>query len=194
MIDRDPDAFRRLGDDFAGQTVKGMGFDREVLVEAGIERAEAFAAVSSGDNSNIIAARVVREQYRVPNVVSRMYDPGRAEVFARLGIPMVATVRWATDQVLRRLLPSGSQPMWTDPSLQVTLLEVNTHRGWVGIPIAKIEQIAKIKIPFLLRLGRGVIPDSRAAFQDGDLVYAAVAVARVPDVESLLAAPPRIEG
>src|SRR5699024_9119495 len=110
VIDQDPNAFRRLGPEFAGTTVTGVGFDRDVLGAAGIDNADAFAAVSSGDNSNIIAARVAREQFGIENVVARIYDPGRAEVYERLGIPTVATVRWAADQVLRRILPAGSEP------------------------------------------------------------------------------------
>src|SRR5829696_8769063 len=109
VIDLDSESFRRLGPDFAGKTVRGVGFDREVLLEAGIEDADGFAAVSSGDNSNILSARVVREKFGVDNVVARIYDPGRAEVYERLGIPTHATVRWTSDQVLRRLLPSGSE-------------------------------------------------------------------------------------
>ena len=132
VIDISVEAFRRLGPDFAGKTVKGVGFDREVLLEAGIEQADAFAAVSSGDNSNILSARVVRETFSVDNVVARIYDPGRAEVYERLGIPTVATVRWTADQVLRRLLPAGSEPQWRDPSGSVRLMEVHVDRSWVG--------------------------------------------------------------
>ena len=121
VIDSNPDAFRRLGPGFSGLTVTGMGFDREVLIKAGIERADAFAAVSSGDNSNIISARVAREQFKVDNVVARIYDPGRAEVYERLGVPTVATVPWAADQVLRRLVPAGSEPAWRDQSGDVRL-------------------------------------------------------------------------
>ena len=108
VIDLEADAFRRLGPTYRGRTVKGVGFDRKVLEAAGIREAGGFAAVSSGDNSNILAARVVRETYGVHNVVARIYDQGRAAVYERLGIPSVATVRWASDQVLRRLLPEGS--------------------------------------------------------------------------------------
>ena len=132
VIDIVQDAFRRLGPEFQGKTVKGVGFDRQVLQRAGIERADGFAAVSSGDNSNILAARVVRETFEVHNVVARIYDQGRAEVYERLGIPSVATVRWAADQVLRRLLPSGSEPQWRDPSGSVRLIEVHVNSGWVG--------------------------------------------------------------
>ena len=107
MIDKDPQSFRRLGGDFHGQQVVGNGFDRNVLIEAGVERAGALAAVSSGDNSNIITARVARETFGVEHVVARIYDHKRAAVYERLGIPTVATVPWSTDRFLRMLLPEA---------------------------------------------------------------------------------------
>jgi trk system potassium uptake protein TrkA len=191
VIDQDVEAFRRLGPDFAGKTVRGVGFDREVLLEAGIEQAEGFAAVSSGDNSNILAARVVRETYNVGNVVARIYDPGRAEVYERLGIPTVATVRWASDQVLRRLLPAGSEPQWRDPSGSVRLMEVHVDRSWVGRNVQQIEQATGARVPFLFRMGSGMVPKATTIFQDGDLVYAAVLDRELARVEEVLAAPPR---
>ena len=194
VIDIDVDAFRRLGPDFSGRTVKGVGFDREVLVEAGIERADGFAAVSSGDNSNILSARVVRETFDVGNVVARIYDPGRAEVYERLGIPTVATVRWTADQVLRRLLPGGSEPQWRDPSGSVRLMEVHVDRAWVGYTIEQMEQATQARIPFVFRLGAGTVPKPRTVFQDGDLVYAAVLDARLAEVEAVLGAPPQRTG
>ena len=191
VIDQNTEAFRRLGPDFDGQTIKGVGFDREVLVEAGIERAEAFAAVSNGDNSNILAARVVRETFDVHNVVARIYDPGRAEVYERLGIPTVAPVRWTADQVLRRLLPAGSEPQWRDPSGSVRLMEVHVDRSWVGRTVEQIEAATGAKVPFVFRLGSGVVPKRGTVFQDGDLIYAAVADERLADVEAILAARPK---
>jgi trk system potassium uptake protein len=191
VIDQNTEAFRRLGPDFDGQTIKGVGFDREVLSEAGIERAQAFAAVSNGDNSNILAARVVRETFDVHNVVARIYDPGRAEVYERLGIPTVATVRWTADQVLRRLLPAGSEPQWRDPSGSVRLMEVHVDRSWVGRTIEQIEAATGAKVPFVFRLGSGVVPRRGTVFQDGDLIYAAVADERLADVEAILAARPK---
>lgn len=190
IIDVNVDAFRRLGPDFGGKTVKGVGFDREVLIEADIENAEAFAAVSSGDNSNIISARVVRDTFNVDNVVARIYDPGRAEVYERLGIPTVATVRWTADQVMRRVLPAGSEPHWRDPSGSVRLVEVHTDRAWVGHTISQIEVAAKTRVPFLFRLGQGMVPRNDTVFQDGDLLFAAVEDRRLADVEDVLAAPP----
>jgi trk system potassium uptake protein TrkA len=190
VIDIDVDAFRRLGPDFSGRTVKGVGFDREVLLEAGIESADGFAAVSSGDNSNILSARVVRETFDVTNVVARIYDPGRAEVYERLGIPTVATVRWTADQVLRRLLPGGSEPHWRDPSGSVRLMEVHVDRGWVGRTVEQLEIATAARIPFLFRLGGGIVTKPRTVFQDGDLAYAAVTDARLAEVEDVLGAPP----
>ncbi|HML51410.1 MAG TPA: TrkA family potassium uptake protein [Propionicimonas sp.] len=190
VIDLAQDSFRRLGPEFQGKTVKGVGFDRQVLVRAGIERADGFAAVSSGDNSNILAARVVRETFQVTNVVARIYDQGRAEVYERLGIPSVATVRWAADQVLRRLLPSGSEPQWRDPSGTVRLIEVHVDPDWVGTKVIQMESAARCRIPFLMRFGTGLVPDDRTVFQDGDLIYAAVTHDQVNDVEDTLGAPP----
>jgi trk system potassium uptake protein len=191
VIDIDVESFRRLGPDFAGKTVKGVGFDREVLMEAGIEQAFGFAAVSSGDNSNILSARVVRETFSVDNVVARIYDPGRAEVYERLGIPTVATVRWTADQVLRRLLPGGSEPQWRDPSGSVRLMEVHVDRSWVGRTVGQIEDATGARVPFLFRMGSGTVPSRSTIFQDGDLVYAAVLDQELARVEAVLAEPPR---
>ena len=140
VIDQNPDAFRRLGPSFSGITVTGMGFDQGVLEEAGIEKADGFAAVSSGDNSNIISARVAREQFGVTNIVARIYDPGRAEVYERLGVPTVATVTWTSDQVLRRLLPAGSEPAWRDPSGELRLENMDPHPSGSGTrsPISRV--------------------------------------------------------
>ncbi len=190
VIDLAQDSFRRLGPEFQGKTVKGVGFDRQVLIRAGIERADGFAAVSSGDNSNILAARVVRETFEVSNVVARIYDQGRAEVYERLGIPSVATVRWAADQVLRRLLPSGAEPQWRDPSGSVRLVEVHVHADWVGTSVSAMESASGCRIPFLMRFGSGIVPNQRTVFQDGDLIYAAVTNDQVNDVEDTLGAPP----
>jgi trk system potassium uptake protein TrkA len=171
VVDRNTEAFRRLGANFQGATVTGIGFDRDTLLEAGIENAEAFAAVSSGDNSNILAARVARETFGVDNVVARIYDPGRAEVYQRLGIPTVATVRWTADQIIRRLLPHGAEPEWRDPSGTVRLAEVEVGNDWVGERISVLEQAANARVAFLTRFGEGVLPGADTVVQDGDLVH-----------------------
>ncbi|MFN2540243.1 MAG: TrkA family potassium uptake protein [Mycobacteriales bacterium] len=171
IIDRDAAAFRRLSTEFAGQRVLGIGFDRDTLVESGIERAEAFAAVSSGDNSNIIAARVARETFGIENVVARIYDPARAEVYQKLGIPTVATVRWTADQVLRRLLPTGMLSEWRDPSGKVVLAELAYDPGWIGHKISKLEEQSGARVALLTRLGEGTLPTNGTVVQDGDLLH-----------------------
>ena len=190
VIDRDPTAFRRLGAGFAGRRVTGIGFDRDTLSEAGIEEAGAFAAVSSGDNSNIIAARVAREMFGVENVAARIYDPRRAEVYQRLGIPTVATVRWTADQMLRRLLPAGAEPLWRDPSGRVQLAEVHTSPAWVGQRISRLEEAAGVRVAFLTRLGEGTLPKPDTVVQEGDLVHVILPSERIAEVETVFAKGP----
>ncbi|GAA2728120.1 TrkA family potassium uptake protein [Actinocorallia aurantiaca] len=171
IIDQSPEAFRRLRGTFKGRRVVGMGFDRDVLIEAQIEKASAFVAVSSGDNSNIISARVARETFGVENVVARIYDSRRAEVYQRLGIPTVATVRWTAEQMLRRLLPDGAMPLWRDPTGEVKLAEVQTDTAWIGARVGEMEGSARTRVAFLSRLGEAVIPTADTVIQDGDVVH-----------------------
>jgi len=171
VIDTDPDAFRRLGPSFNGLKITGYGFDRQVLIEAGIERADAFAAVSSGDNSNIIAARVARETFGIQQVVARIYDPGRAEVYERLGITTVATVKWTSDQVLRRLLPAGAEPNYRDPSGTIRLDQMPINEAWIGERSVKFQMQSGSRIAWIDRLGEGTIPDKETVLQEGDLLH-----------------------
>ncbi|MEU8135042.1 potassium channel family protein [Streptodolium elevatio] len=184
VVDRDATSFRRLGSHFSGRRVTGVGFDQDTLRAAGIEEAGAFAAVSSGDNSNIIAARVARETFGVENVVARIYDPRRAEVYQRLGIPTVATVRWTADQMLRRLLPSGAEPLWRDPSGSVQLAEVHVNPQWVGHRLSGLEQASGARVAFLTRLGEGILPGPDTVLQEGDLVHVIMQQADVAAVEA----------
>jgi trk system potassium uptake protein TrkA len=171
IIDQDPEAFRKLSVSFKGSKVTGVGFDRDVLIEAGIERAEGFAAVSSGDNSNVIAARVVRESFGVSRVVARIYDPRRAEVYQRLGIPTVATVRWTADQMLRKLLPEGAQELWRDPTGSLVLAEVSYDDHWLGDKATVLEEAARARIAFISRLGEAMMPGPSTVLQEGDVLH-----------------------
>ena len=182
VIDRDPAAFRRLGTDFHGQQVTGVGFDRDVLIKARIGEAHAFAAVSSGDNSNIIAARVAREQFNVETVVARIYDAKRAQVYERLGIPTVATVPWTTDRLLRAIIPEGLISEWRDPSGTVTIVNLPYHRHWIGRPLAEFEAAIGVHTAFVVRFGRGLLPTHDTVVQEGDLIYTSVLSKDVHDV------------
>jgi trk system potassium uptake protein TrkA len=191
VIDQDPGAFRRLSADFSGRQVIGVGFDRDTLLEAGIDRAHAFAAVSSGDNSNIIAARVARETFGLDNVVARIYDANRAAVYQKLGIPTVATVRWTSDQVIRRLLPEGEATEWRDPSGRVVLAEVAYAREWIGQRISRLEGETGARVALLTRLGEGMLPHSESVLQEGDLLHVTLPGDRMDQVRSVLAAAPQ---
>ena len=190
IIDHDREAFRRLGANFKGRAVTGVGFDRDTLIEASIESAQAFAAVSNGDNSNIIAARVARETFGVANVVARIYDPGRAEIYERLGIPTVATVRWTADRVLRRLLPGGSQTEFRDSTGNIRLVEVHLDPAWVGQRALSIQERTKAHLAYLTRLGSGFLADEKTIIQEGDLVHVLAAETDLQRVEEILALPP----
>ncbi len=190
IVDQNQDAFRRLGSQFEGRRVTGVGFDRTVLQQAGIDEAYAFAAVSSGDNSNILAARVAREVFGVSNVVARIYDPGRAEVYQRLGIPTVATVRWTADQIVRRLLPVGAASEFRDASGILVLAEINVHPSWVGQRMRVIEAATQSRVAFITRLGEGIVPHDQTVYQEGDLVHLMVKETDLPEAESVLAAAP----
>jgi trk system potassium uptake protein len=190
IVDQNAGAFRRLGPDFHGRQVTGVGFDRDTLIEAGIEEAHAFAAVSSGDNSNIISARVARETFSVTNVVARIYDPRRAEVYARLGIPTVATVRWTADEMLRRLIPEGTHSIWSDPSGHVVLAELTYHEQWAGRSIKKVQELSGARVAFVTRYGDAMLVDDSTALQDGDLLHMLVARDAVQRVTDVLAREP----
>jgi trk system potassium uptake protein TrkA len=182
VIDRDPKAFRRLNADFRGDQVCGIGFHRDVLRRAGIERATALAAVSSGDNSNIITARVARETFGVERVVARIYDARRAEVYERLGIPTVATVPWTTDRFMRMLLPDGVSSAWRDASGTVAVLSLPVHEAWTGRPIRELESATGARVAFILRFGSGVLPQPNTVIQAEDDIYVAAVSGTIGDV------------
>jgi len=171
VIDQNADAFRRLGAEFTGITVTGIGFDRDVLKSAGIERADAFAAVSSGDNSNIISARLARETFGVSRVVARIYDARRAQVYERLGIPTVATIRWAADRMVRHLVPEGTVEVFRDPTSSVSIVETPLHRDWVGRTIKSLEDATSARVAYLMRFGIGSLAIGSTVLQDGDQVF-----------------------
>ncbi|WP_263730976.1 potassium channel family protein [Cellulomonas sp. SG140] len=192
VIDQNPEAFRRLDASFEGKKVTGLGFDRDTLTGAGIEEAFAFAAVSDGDNSNILAARVVRETFGVQNVVARIYDPHRAEIYQRLGIPTVATVRWTADQVLRRMLPMGAQDQYRDASGHISLAQVDVHAGWIGRPLRAIEAATGARVAYVTRYGDGILPAADTVLQENDVLHVLQRVEDMDAVERVLGTAPGV--
>jgi trk system potassium uptake protein len=178
VIDKNPNAFRRLPAGYAGQKIVGFGFDRDNLEEAGIERAGAVAAVTNGDNSNILVARIARETFGIERVVARIYDPRRAVIYQRLGISTVATVSWTTDQVLRRLLPGeGEQPHdWIDPSAKVCLVERALPQRWAGKKLAPLNEPGRFWLTAVTRLGSARIAGEKLMGQEGDVLHFMVEV------------------
>jgi trk system potassium uptake protein len=187
VIDQDVEAFRKLGSGFRGSKITGIGFDRDVLVQAGIEKADAFVAVSSGDNSNVISARVARESFGVQRVVARIYDPRRAEVYQRLGIPTVATVRWTADQIMRLLLPEGATALWRDPTGAVVLAELGCCDDWLGEKVSHLEEAAHTRIAFISRLGEALIPGPGTVLQQGDVLHVIAKEADLDQISAIFA-------
>jgi len=189
IIDRRAESFSRLGPDFTGQTIQGIGFDRDRLTEAGVEGAGALAAVTSGDNSNILIARVARETFGIDRVVARIYDPRRAMIYQRLGIPTVATVAWTTERVLRRVLPDEEGIEWVDPSAKVMVVERVVASGWAGRSVDEIELPGLLRVVAVGRYGTSSIPKAGAVLQDGDVMHLAVAGDELAKVDAHLAGP-----
>jgi trk system potassium uptake protein TrkA len=174
VIDKNRNAFRRLPDRFTGRAVLGFGFDRDHLEQAGIREAEALAAVTSGDNSNILTARIARETYEIKHVVARIYDPRRAVIYQRLGIPTVATVSWTTDQVHRRLVPEQSVSEWTDASGIVSLVEHELPDGWAGHKLIDLDDGDRFRVVALTRGGQARLATPALVGQEGDILHMAV--------------------
>ncbi|MHA7190773.1 potassium channel family protein [Arthrobacter sp. MDT2-16] len=194
IIDQDDRAFRRLRSSFGGRKVTGVGFDRETLKHAEIETAYAFAAVSSGDNSNILATRVARETFHVPHVVARIYDPGRAEIYQRLGIPTVAAVRWSADQVLRRILPEQTiNGDFRETSGRLILAELALADAWLGRSLRSIEAASGVRIAYVTRFGEGILPTAGTSYQQGDTLHAMMRTTATDEITRILAAAPKEE-
>lgn len=189
VIDRKSEAFHRLPPGFKGKTIQGVGFDRDRLREAGIERADALAAVTNGDNSNIVVARVAREAFGVARVVARIYDQRRAAIYERVGIPTVATVQWTIERVMRRVLPDASGVEWIDPSASACLVERRVPPGWAGRPVSQVELEGAVRVAALGRLGTARVPTADLLLQEGDVIWMAVAGDALDRLDAMFEAP-----
>lgn len=190
LIDKSARAFRRVDPAFDGRQLVGLGFDRDTLIEAGAERCDAFAAVTSGDNSNILSARIARETFQIGSVVARIYDPQRAEIYQRLGISTVATVAWTTEQVMHRLLP-GQPPIWTDQSGSLRLIERNLPSSWAGQRLADLSDGGRYRLVAVSRAGRARLVAPDVIGQEGDVLHILVDADAAREIDTLLASAPK---
>ncbi len=170
IIDKNPSAFRRLPESFSGDQLTGLGFDRDVLHAARITEASALAAVTSGDNSNVLTARIAKETFEIPHVVARIYDPRRAVIYQRLGIATVATVSWTIDQVRRRLFASDTAHEWTDATGSIHLVERTIPSSWAGKRLDQVEGDGW-KVVALTRGGVAQLSRPDLIAQAGDVVH-----------------------
>ncbi|MDI9587780.1 MAG: potassium channel family protein [Gleimia sp.] len=193
LIDQNPDAFRRLPSTFSGRRVTGVGFDRDTLRQAGIEDAYAFAAVSSGDNSNIIAARVVRELFKVDRVVARIYDPSRAEVYEKLGIPTVATVRRTTEAVLNWMMPPDAHIVWSHATGDVSLIKARPVESWYGLTLDLVERLVSRRVVFISRQGHLDVAKPDMVLQENDELYFGVSGGSGIEIREILTRDPAVE-
>lgn len=187
IVDRDRGAFRRLPERFTGRAVLGNCINQAVLEQAGIGDAVAVAAVTSGDNSNIVAARISREHYEIKNVVARIKDPRRAEIYQRLGIPTVATLTWTTNQVLRRLFPGDNEIDWTHPSGTMHLVERDLPDGWAGHRLDALGENERFRLVAVTRAGEAKLAGPGLVGQEGDLLHVLVHEDATNELEQLLA-------
>ncbi|MGD9797091.1 MAG: TrkA family potassium uptake protein [Acidimicrobiia bacterium] len=187
IIDKRAQAFDRFLSDWPGTKIVGYGFDRDRLAEAGIEKADALAAVTSGDNSNIIVARIAKETYQVANVMARIYDPRRATVYERLGIATVATVEWTADQAMRRIAPDVTRAEWVHRTAGVAVVERRLPVARVGRPLGAIEQEGRWRLVGLTRLGKASVPSPGTIGQEDDVLLLAVGGDQLDELDTFLA-------
>ena len=174
IVDRDMAAFERLPANFRGQRIKGVGFDREALRQAGIERADAFVSVTSGDNTNIVAALMARREFHVPKVVTRVYDPQRAEIYRRFGIATISTTSWAANELKEILVHGDLSSRLTLGSGEVEIIELDVPPALVGHAVGELTVPGEITVITIVRQGKGLIPFPGATLQEHDEVYVAV--------------------
>lgn len=186
VIDKDPTAFKRLGKTFKGLTVRGLVFDKATLEKAGADRADAFVAVTSGDNSNVVSSTIARDIYRIPKVIARIFDPRRADIYRRLGIQTISSVLWAVNEIVSLTL---HQQVVRDATLgdgEVQLVKTSAPPRLVGRTVDDISIPGEILVVAVVRAGQSFIPASGAAFHEGDIIELAVLTSAMPKFKNML--------
>jgi len=186
VIDKDPESFENLWEGFSGKKIKGIVFDRDALMEAGIERADAFASVTSGDNSNIVSARLAKEHFRVPKVITRIYDPRRAEIYRRLNIPTIASVAWAGHRMLSFISHGELDSEYQFGNGEVDLIRLDVPPQLVNRGAADLNVPMEVQVVCVVRGGSARLATQGTIFKEGDILYIAVAKESSGKLERLL--------
>ncbi len=186
IIDPSQSALDRLGKKFPGKCVKGIGFDRDVLIRAGIEDADAFTATSASDNANIVAARIARNIFHVPRVIARLYDPHRAEIYQRLGLLTISSTTWGAERLREVLTHSELDPILAFGSGDVSLLSLETPPHLVGKMIKHLNVPGEIGVVAISRQGHAFIPLTGAEFRSGDVIHVAVLASSMDRFKDLM--------
>jgi len=190
VIDKNGRAFERLPPEFEGQTFVGLVFDRESLESAGIKEAGAYIAVTNGDNSNIVSARVAREAYNVEKVVARIYDPRRAEIYRRLGIPTVASVQWTSGEIYDMLFHGFENAELAFGGGDTILLRLDVPANLAGRPVTFLNEGQQASVVAIDRMGTASIPSANTTFQEGDVVHVVIRRNGIPLLREKIAALP----
>ncbi|MBK9710870.1 MAG: TrkA family potassium uptake protein [Kouleothrix sp.] len=186
VVDAAAEAFERLGPAFKGRTIVGVGFDRDVLLQAGIERADGLAAVTASDDANVVAARLARLVFRVPRVVARLYDPRKAEIYRRLGIQTISTTAWGINRITELLCYSRLDAISSLGSGEVDIVEAEISHLLDGRPIDALATPGEVQVVAISRAGHTFLPMPGAAFQEGDLVHMAVLASAIDRLKQAL--------
>ena len=186
VIDHDANAIGRLGPNFKGRVVQGLGFDRNVLMEAGIERADAFVAASSSDNANIVAARIARNIFRVPRVVARLYDPHRAEIYQRLGLTTISSTNWGAERIYQVLSHTDLDVLYTFGRGEVSLVVVEAPLQLIGKNVGQLIVSGEIEVISITRDDQAFIPVHGTEFKQGDLIHISVLSSAMERLEQML--------
>lgn len=179
-------AFDRLGTSFRGRTLVGVCFDRDVLIRAGIESADAFAAVTSSDNANALAARIARDKFAVPRVVARIYDPQRRALYDRLGLQTISSASWGAMQIERLLTAQEFEPVYSICDGDVQIVQIMVEEALNGRPVSLLAQTDESVLISLTRAGQTFIPRAEAVLQIGDLVMVGVRANAMRHLKSIV--------
>jgi len=186
IVDKDPLAFENLGEKFKGQTILGIGFDREVLLKAGIERADGMAAVTASDEANIVASRIARDIFHVPRVVARLYDVRQADIYKRLGIQTIAPTGWGVNRIADLLLYSPLEVVFSLGSGEVELVVADVPRLLVGRTVRDLTVAGEIHIVSITRANKTFLPTLGTIFREEDLLHLAVLTTSTSRLKELL--------